>query len=132
MKTKDTIEIIKKYYHICLIAIIIVVSFFLYSSNYYPLLNSDDAIIVLMTHYFHFPDDIFYWGQSRGGALTPMIGQVFKYVFHCRAITAVCLSKYTILLIGFLVLSSLIKNKQTKIMFAIIWFLPFQRFVDIT
>lgn len=132
MKTKNIIDIVKKYYHICLIAIIIVVSFFLYSSNYYPLLNSDDAIIVLMTHYFHFPDDIFYWGQSRGGALTPMIGQVFKYVFHCRAITAVSLSNYTILLIGFLGLSSLFKNKQTKIMFAIIWFLPFQRFVDIT
>jgi hypothetical protein len=128
-------EIINKYkgnilYYVILL-LIVIVSFSMYSYLYYPLLNSDDALIVLMAHYFQFPKDIFYWGQSRGGALIPIISQIFIRFGGIKAITAVSISNYIILLIGFFCFSSLFKSKNTKILFAIIWFLPFQRFVDI-
>lgn len=112
-------------------AFIIIVSFFLYSSRFYPLLNSDDAINVLMAHYYQLPNDFYCWGQDRGGTLIPLISQIFIRLFHCSALISVSLSNYIILILGYAGLSSLIKSDFHKIILAIIWFLPFQRFVDL-
>lgn len=114
------------------LSLIILGSFFLYSSWFYPLLNSDDALNILMAHYYKLPDDFYCWGQDRGGTLIPLLSQLFIKLFGCSALTAVSLSNYLVLILGYFGLSSLIKSRYYKIIFAIIWFLPFQRFVDIT
>jgi len=110
---------------------IILLSFFLYSSRFYPLLNSDDALNILVAHYYKLPNDFYCWGQDRGGTLIPLISQIFIKLFNCSALIAVSLSNYLILILGYIGLSSLIKSNYYKIILAIIWFLPFQRFIDI-
>ena len=111
---------------------IILLSFFLYSSRFYALLNSDDALNILMAHYYKLPKDFYCWGQDRGGTLIPLLSQFFIKTFGCSALLSVSFSNYIILVLGFLGLSSLIKSRYYKIIFAIVWFLPFQRFIDIT
>jgi hypothetical protein len=118
-------------YYSFLVAIILA-SFFLYSSAYYPLLNSDDALSVLMAHYYKLPNDFYCWGQDRGGTLIPLISQVFIKLFNCSALMAVSLSNYVILILGYIGFSSLFKSRFSKLIFALVLFLPFQRFIDIT
>ena len=121
----------KKTPYYLLLSIIVLLSFFLYSSRYYPLLNSDDALNVLMAHYYKLPDDFYCWGQDRGGTLIPLISQLFIKLFHCSALVAVSLSNYLLLILGYWGLSSLIKSKYYKIILAVIWFLPVQRYIDL-
>jgi hypothetical protein len=85
-----------------------------------------------MAHYYELPHDFYCWGQDRGGTLIPLLSQIFIKIFHCSALWAVSLSNYVILILGYVCLSSLIKSKYYRIIFAIMWFLPFQRFIDIT
>lgn len=85
-----------------------------------------------MAHYYQLPNDFYCWGQDRGGTFIPLLSQIFIKIFGCQALIAVSLSNYLLLVLGYLGLSSLIKSRYYKIIFAIIWFLPFQRFVDIT
>jgi hypothetical protein len=114
-----------------LTAAIMLGSFFLYSSAFYPLLNSDDALNILMAHYYKLPHDFYCWGQDRGGTLIPLISQIFIKLGNCSALTAVSLSNYLILILGFIGFSSLIESKYYKIILAIIWFFPFERFIDL-
>lgn len=111
---------IKKYYHWVCIIFIAIISFFFYSYLRYPLLNSDDAWVVLMAHSFHLPEDLFYWNQSRGGNIVPLIAQTCIKLFNFRAITAVSMSEYLLLFIGVTCFSSLFRNKIFKIMLAAI------------
>jgi hypothetical protein len=121
----------RKLIYYILLGVIILLSFFLYSSRFYPLLNSDDALNILIAHYYKLPNDLYCWGQDRGGTLIPLISQIFIRLFNCSALISVSLSNYIILILGFFSLSSLIKSNYYKIILAIIWFLPFQRFIDI-
>lgn len=120
----------KPYFYIT-IFIIIIISFLCYSSNFYPLLNSDDALNILMAHYYKLPNDLYCWGQDRGGTLIPFISQIFIRLFHLSALTSVSVSNYLLLVIGFFGFASLLKTNYSKILFCLIWFLPFQRFIDI-
>ena len=114
-----------------IILAIIIISFSFYSSVFYPLLNSDDALNILIAQYYKLPNDLYCWGQDRGGTLIPLMSQFFIKLFKVRAIISVSISNYLILIIGFLSLSSLLKNNYSKILLAIVWFLPFQRFIDL-
>ncbi len=84
-----------------------------------------------MAHYYKLPNDFYCWGQNRGGTLIPLISQIFIKLFNCSALIAVSISNYLILILGYIGLSSLINSRYYKIILAIIWFLPFQRFIDI-
>ncbi len=121
----------RKIIYYLLSLVIILLSFFLYSQRFYPLLNSDDALNILMAYYYKLPNDFYCWGQDRGGTLIPLISQIFIKLFNCSALISVSLSNYLILILGYIGLSSLIKSNYYKIILAIIWFLPFQRFIDI-
>ncbi|MES2836308.1 MAG: hypothetical protein V4667_02205 [Bacteroidota bacterium] len=123
---------VKDYNHLILIFSIIVSSYFLYSSRYYALLNSDDALNILMAHNYKWPQDIYCWGQNRGGTLIAVLAQPFIKLFSFKAINAVSVANYLVLILGYFCFSSLFKNNFSKVVFAVIWFLPFQRFVDIT
>ncbi len=117
-------------YYLLLIGIILF-SFFLYSSRYYPLLNSDDALNILMAYDYDFPNHLYCWGQDRGGTLIPLISQLFIKWFCCSPVVAVSLSNYLILLLGYWGFTSILKSKYCKIVFTLVWFLPFQRFIDV-
>lgn len=111
--------------------VIVVLSFSIYAARHYPLLNSDDALNILMTYYYELPNDFYCWGQDRGGTLIPLIGQVPHKFFGLSAVNSVSVSNYFILLLGFLGFSSLFKKNTTKILFAILWFFPAIRFIDL-
>jgi hypothetical protein len=83
-----------------------------------------------MTHYYSFPDDIYCWGQNRGGTLVPLVAQLFNKVLAFSAINSVSLANYLLLLIGFFGFSHALKNNFTKIIFAACWFLPPVWFID--
>lgn len=110
---------------------VVLISFFLYSSRFYALLSSDDALNILIAHYYKLPQDFYCWGQDRGGTLIPLISQIFIRLFNCSAVTAVSFSNYLILILGYIGFSSLIKSRYYKLIFAIFWFLPFDRFIGL-
>lgn len=114
-----------------IIIILIILSFSLYSSRYYPLLNSDDALNILMTFYYKLPQDIYCWGQDRGGTLIPLISQVFHKILGISAVNSVSIANYFLLILGYIGFSSLFQNKFTRLVFAIVWFFPPIRFIDI-
>lgn len=114
------------------VGLIFVLSFRFYSSLFYPILNSDDAVTVLMIHYFKLPHDLYFWGQDRMGSLIPLIGQLFFNIFHLSALASESITHYLILLVGYFAFSSFIKSHYLKIVFAVIWFFPPMRLIDVT
>ena len=114
-----------------ILGIIILVSFFLFSSVFYPLFNSDDAVTVLMLHYFKLPDDIYFWTQNRVGSIIPLFGQIFHKGLGISALWSEAITHYIIIILGFLSFSTLLKSNFSKIIFAIIWFLPLLHFTSL-
>lgn len=121
---------VKSLYYV-FVALIIGISFFSFSPLFYPLLSSDDALNILIAHYYNLPDDLYCWGQDRGGTLIPLISQLFIKVFNCPALLSVSVSYYLILIAGYFCFSALFKSNYSKIIFAVVWFLPFQRFIEL-
>lgn len=85
-----------------------------------------------MTYYYKLPNDLYCWGQDRGGTFIPLISQIFHKFLGISAVNAVSISNYVVLILGYIGFSSLFKNNFTKILFAIIWFFPPIRFIDLT
>ncbi len=110
---------------------IVFLSYSLYSSTNYSLLNSDDALNVLMAHYYEWPHDIYCWGQDRGGTIIPLLAQLFIKLFRCTALQSVSIANYLVLIIGYFSFAHLLKSRQLKLVFAVLWFLPFHRFIDL-
>lgn len=121
----------KKLYYI-VISVIFLLSFRFYSSLFYPILNSDNAVSILMIHYLNLPNDLYFWGQDRMGSLIPLLGQIFFKLFNFSALTSEAITHYLILLLGFLSFASFLKSHFFKIIFAIIWFFPPMRLIDVT
>ncbi len=113
-----------------ILAFLIIFSYFNFSERYYPLLNSDHAVPVLMTPGFSIPGDLYFWGQSRSGSLVPMLANLLYDVYRFPPIHAVSLVHFIILVLGFLALSTLFKNRFIKILLALIWFFPAWHFLD--
>lgn len=118
------------YYVILLITILL--SFRCYSSLFYPALNSDNAVMVLMIKYLHLPEDLYFWKQDRLGSIIPLIAQVFYKGFGLSVLVSESVTHYLILLVGFLAFSTFLKSNFYKIVFAIIWFFPPMRLIDVT
>lgn len=114
-----------------LIAFIIISSFLLYSPMAYPFVNSDDALNILIADRYQLPSDVYCWGQDRGGTLIPLVAQFFIRVLGNEPIVAVSFASYLILTLGFIGFSSVLKRKSTVVLFALLWFLPFQRYVNL-
>ncbi|HET6226140.1 MAG TPA: hypothetical protein VFF27_07655, partial [Bacteroidia bacterium] len=121
----------KKVYYI-IISVIFLLSFRFFSSMYYPLLNTDDAVTVLMIHYFKLPDHLYFWGQDRLGSIIPLLAQPLYHLLHLPLIVSESVVHYGILLLGFLSFASFFKSRYYKIIFALIWFFPPTRMLDIT
>lgn len=114
------------------VSIIFLASFCFYSASFYPLLNADNAVTILQTHNFNLPDDLYFWGQDRMGSLIPLLAQIPFKLFNLSAVSSESIAHYTVLLLGFSAFSTFIKSKFYKLIFALIWFLPPMRLIDIT
>ncbi|MBA3705795.1 MAG: hypothetical protein H0W84_07800, partial [Bacteroidetes bacterium] len=115
-----------------IIGLIFLLSFYFYSSLFYPILNSDNGASILMVYYFKLPNDLYFWGQDRAGSLIPLIGQIFNKILNFSALQSEAITHYLILLLGFLAFSTFLKSYFYKIIFAIIWFFPPMRLIDVT
>lgn len=113
-----------------MIIVIIVLSFFSFSEAFYPYLNSDSALNILMTHTYSLPQDIYCWGQDRGGTLIPFIGHIIYKVFSIHPIYACALSHYLVLTIGFVFLAKMLKSGLSRMILAVAWFIPPAHLVD--
>lgn len=113
-----------------LISGIILSSFFLFATAFYPLVNSDMAVNVLIADSFNLPHDIYWWGQDRLGSFIPLISQPFIWI-GITPILAVSICNYLVITAGFIGFSKLFKQKRTILLFAFLWFFPYQRFIDI-
>jgi hypothetical protein len=97
-----------------------------------PFLNSDHAIAVMMIHYYELPHDIYAWGMNRMGTLIPLISQIFYHVLNLSPLLSESIVHYAILLLGCLSFIHFIKSPFLKIIFAIVWFIPPMRLIDVT
>lgn len=114
-----------------LVVLIILASFFLYSTTFYPAVNSDMAINVLMANDFSWPDDVYFWGQNRLGSFIPMTANALMQATGISAVLAVSLCNYLVITLGFLGFSTLFKARFSKLIFALLWFFPFQSFLGL-
>lgn len=121
----------KKHIYFVIVCVITVLSFFTFSPNYNPAFNSDGAITVLMTYDFQLPHDYYFWGQDRSGSLIPAVAQIFYRIFNFTPVTAVSITHYLFLILGFFCFSQLLKTYFSKIAFCIAWFLPYFLFNDL-
>jgi hypothetical protein len=115
-----------------IIGLIFLLSFRFYSSLFYPILNSDNGASILMIYYFKLPHDLYYWGLDRMGSLIQLVAQIFFKGFGFSALISEAITHYLILLAGYLAFSTFLKSNFYKIIFAIIWFFPPMRLIDVT
>jgi len=131
MKKANALMMKKALYYL-LVTALFLLSFRLFSALYYPLLNSDNGVNVLMIHYFSLPHDLYFWGQDRMGSLVALIAQPLFQGLGLSAIASESIAHYFILLLGFLAFASFFKSYFLKIIFAIVWFFPPMRLIDVT
>lgn len=84
-----------------------------------------------MAHYYEWPHDIYCWGQDRGGTIIPLLAQFFIKLFQFTALQSISIANYLVLIIGYFSFAHLLKSRQLKLVFAVLWFLPFHRFIDL-
>ncbi len=117
--------------HIYLFALIAVVltSVRLYSGWFTPILNSDNAVHVLMAQDFSFPEDLYYWGQDRRGSFEPALASLILnglalFGYSASPLFLLSIVQFSLIAIAFFCLSQFLKRRLSKLIFALIWFLP--------
>ena len=113
-----------------LLFIIIIFSFRNFSYKFYPLLNADMAINILMSPDYQLPQDLYAWGQDRGGTLIPLISHYLNILVPISPVSVVSIVHYLILIMGFLATSVMLKTRISKVFLAILWFFPPWHFTD--
>ena len=109
----------------------VIISVLLFSSVFNPLLNADDGVTILMLYDFNFPQDLYFWDQDRGGSIIPMLGQLFYKGFGISLLWSETITHYLILILGYFAFASLFKTNYSKLVFAVIWFLPLYYFLGL-
>lgn len=87
------------------------------------------AVNVLIADSFSIPHDIYWWNQDRYGSFVPLIAQPLIKILGISPMYAISICNYLLLTLGFIGFSKLFKQKSIQVLFAIIWFFPFQRFI---
>jgi hypothetical protein len=113
-----------------LLFLLILFSFYNFSVVYFPLLNSDMAVNILMAQSLNLPGDLYFWGQDRAGSLIPLLANILVEAYKFPAVLAVSVIHYLILIAGFLALASLFRNRNLRVVLALIWFFPSWHFLD--
>ncbi|MBW4467310.1 MAG: hypothetical protein KME07_17935 [Pegethrix bostrychoides GSE-TBD4-15B] len=84
-----------------------------------------------MAYHFQWPDDLYYWGQNRLGSLVPLLSHLLLKILPLRPVAAVSYVQYSLLLLGFCCFASLCKRLISKLIFALVWFLPLGEFSEL-
>ncbi len=113
-----------KYLYGLILSSIVVLSYLNYSEQCYPLLTSDGALNILMTYDYQLPQDLYCWGQDRGGTIIPLLAQPLYKVLGLSPIIAVSIAHYLLLILGFFALAYFFKQRSSKLLLALLWFLP--------
>lgn len=114
-----------------IVSIIAILSFFFLSTAFYPDVHSDMAVNVLIADSFSLPNDWYWWGQDRLGSFIPFISQpLIKSGLNPLWAVSVC--NYLVITLGFIGFSKLFTHKRTIILFALLWFFPYQRYIELS
>jgi len=113
-----------------LLILLIIFSFYNFAEINFPLLNSDMAVNVLMAQNLDIPHDFYFWGQDRAGSLIPMLAHFLIDAYKFPAMLAVSVVHYAILIAGFFALATFFRNRNLKIILALVWFFPSWHFLD--
>jgi hypothetical protein len=110
---------------------LIVLSFFLLTPQFSAYYTSDEGVTILQANHFNFSTDWYYWGQTRLGSLLPLFGYFLHSIFGLPTITSVSVVSHLILFGLFLVYAGFLKNDFSKILLAMVIFMPAMQFVHI-
>ena len=113
-----------------LLILLILFSFYNFAEMYFPILNSDMAINVLMANSLSLPGDLYFWGQDRAGSLIPLLANFLVEAYKFPPVIAVSVIHYLILIAGFFALASFFRNRNLKLILALVWFFPCWHFLD--
>lgn len=113
------------------IFLIFILSFRSFAGFLAPNFDADQAVHVLMAFDLNLPEDLYYWGQSRLGSLLPILGHGLLSISWLTPLEAVSYVQYFFLIIGFFCFISLFKRIISKVVFALVWFLPPEPFVKL-
>ena len=83
-----------------------------------------------MLHYFKLPDNLYFWGQDRYGAIVPLLGQIPFRIFGLSSLLSESITHFAIMIAGFFAFTAFIKEKRNRILFALIWFFPAIYYTD--
>lgn len=112
------------------IAVVICFSFSSFSYTCYPFFNSDAALAVLMSHDYHFPEDLYCWGQDRGGTLEMMISHCVISVLHTGPLVTASVIHFLLLTAGLLAAFHFIKKPLLRLALSVAWFFPSHFFIE--
>jgi hypothetical protein len=113
-----------------LLLLLILFSFYNFAEINFPLLNSDMSVTILMAQNFNLPGDLYFWGQDRGGSLIPLLANILVEAYKFPPALAVSLIHYIIMVAGFFAMASFFRNRNLKLILALIWFFPSWHFLD--
>ena len=107
-----------------LIVLIFILSFRAFAGFLASDFDSDQAVHVMMAYDLQLPEDLYYWGQNRLGSLLPVVSHGLLKISSLTPIEAISYAQYGFLTIGYLCFISLFRKTISKVIFAIVWFLP--------
>jgi len=70
------------------------------------------------------PQDLYAWGQDRGGSLIPLLGWPLHHIAGLSVLWSESIVHYLILFVGYWCLSRFLKPGANRLIFAIAWFFP--------
>ncbi len=121
---------IPSFVYYLLLFLLIIFSFYNFAEINFPLLNSDMAVNVLMAQSLNLPGDFYFWGQDRAGSLIPLLANFLVEAYKFPPILAVSVIHYFILIAGFFALATFFRNRNLKLILALLWFFPSWHFLD--
>ncbi len=117
------------FYYSAIVALILF-SFFSFSYSYYPFFNADAALAVLMSYDYHFPKDLYCWGQDRGGTLEMMIAHFFISFFHSGPLITSSVIHYLLLVAGLMSSFHFVRKPFFRLALIVAWFFPSHFFIE--
>jgi hypothetical protein len=121
---------IPTYFYTILFLLLILFSFYNFAPVFFPLLNSDTAVTALMSQGLSLPGDLYLWGQARNGSLVPLLANILVEAYKFPPLLAVSVVHYAILIAGFFSIASFFRNRNLKVILALVWFFPCWHFLD--
>lgn len=117
-------------FYYSVITALILFSYFSFSYSYYPFFNADAALAVLMSHDYHFPQDLYCWGQDRGGTLEMMIAHFFISLFHSSPLITSSVIHYILLVAGLIASFHFVRKPFFRLALTVAWFFPSHFFIE--